>query len=376
MPTQNQFRLPDVGEGLTEAEIVRWLVSVGDQVEVNQAIAEIETAKSLVELPSPFAGRVAGLHAEPGDVVEVGQPIVSITTADAATPEPEPRLLVGYGAAREDARPPRRTGGGDAERNAASVGPRPETMVRLNTVKATPPLRKLAKDLGVDLIAVVPTGPDGVITRRDVLDASGHGEAMHVTHAQDGPADGSISPGTGDIRIPIKGVRKHTAAAVVASAFTAPHVTEFITLDITRTMELRDIVARRHEFRDLKLTPLALAARAFLLALGQTPEGNSRWDEENREIIQLTEVNLGIAAATPRGLVVPNIKSAQRLGLRDLAQAIGHLAERARAGTIPPEEMTDGTVTITNIGTFGVDTGTPILNPGEAAILAIGLAML
>lgn len=382
-----QFALPDVGEGLTEAEIVTWLVKQGDQVTVNQTIVEIETAKSLVELPCPFAGEVSELLAEQGETVDVGRPIISIATSPsepadgsdrlsestATADEEDPKLLVGYGAREIQSRRRRsRTGTAGATvpvgvQGSPTVQPRGET----GRPKASPPVRKLAKDLGLNLHSVEPTGPDGICTREDVLraHAGGNGSSntpIHALEAQVNP------PADGSIRIPIKGVRKHTAAAMVQSAFTAPHVTEFVTVDISRTLALKSEIGRRREFSDVKLTPLAFVARAFLKAIQRTPEANSKWDEAAQEIIQYHEVNLGIAAATPRGLIVPNIKGAQSLGLAQLATAIGDLATTARSGKTEHAAMTDGTVTITNIGVFGIDTGTPILNPGEAAILAVG----
>ncbi|MCS7478018.1 dihydrolipoamide acetyltransferase family protein [Umezawaea endophytica] len=335
------FLLPDVGEGLAEAEIVAWRVAVGDTVVVNQVIVDIETAKSVVELPSPHAGEVVELTAAEGDTVPVGAPIIAIRTAT-----DEPRLLVGYGA-KEPGTTRRRRGA------TPSTG---DTPVERTRPRAKPPVRKLAKTLGVDLAAVTPSGPDGVVVRADVLKAA----------EGDAPVRGA---GT---RIPIKGVRKHTAAAVVASAFTAPHVTEFVTVDVTPTLELRDVVQRRREFRGVKLTPLAFVAMAYLRALARTPMATARWDDAAQEIVVPAGVNLGIAAATPRGLVVPNIKDAHLLGLLDLATAINDLAATARAGRTTPEAMAGGTTTVTNVGVFGVDTGTPILNPGETAILAVG----
>jgi pyruvate dehydrogenase E2 component (dihydrolipoamide acetyltransferase) len=225
-------------------------------------------------------------------------------------------------------------------------------------VLAKPPVRKLAKSLGVDLGAVAPTGPHGTISREDVQAAAA------------GPATGR--PQAGETRIPIKGVRKHTAAAMVSSAFTAPHVTEFLTVDVTATMELRDRIAARREFRDLKVSPLLLVAKAVVLAVREVPELNATWDDAAGEIVLKHYVNLGIAAATGRGLVVPNIKDAQAMSLRELAQAITDLTETARAGRATPADLTGGTFTITNVGVFGVDTGTPILNPGESGILAFG----
>ncbi|MET3932126.1 dihydrolipoamide acetyltransferase family protein [Arthrobacter sp. OAP107] len=378
------FALPDVGEGLTEAEIVTWLVKRGDKVTVNQAIVEIETAKSLVELPCPFAGEVSELLAEQGETVDVGRPIISIATSSpepadgsegpgkspqpkAAADEEDPKLLVGYGAREIQSKRRRsRTAPGSALESSAAQPP-----AETGRPKASPPVRKLAKDLGMDLHAIEPTGADGIRTREDVLRA--HATDNGARNAPIGILQAQAKPVAGDdIRIPIKGVRKHTAAAMVQSAFTAPHVTEFVTVDISRTLALKSEIGRRREFADVKLTPLAFVARAFLKAIQRTPEANSKWDEAAQEIVQFREVNLGIAAATPRGLIVPNIKGAQCLGLAELAAAIGDLALTARSGKTEQAAMTNGTVTITNIGVFGIDTGTPILNPGEAAILAVG----
>lgn len=373
-----QFSLPDVGEGLTEAEIVTWLVKCGDIVKVNQAIVEIETAKSLVELPSPFAGEVAELHAEQGDTVDVGRPIISIATGEAtassrlevsadtskhAQLDEDPKLLVGYGARETTSQRRRRK----PEDRALPLAHEPTREIA-GPPKATPPVRKLAKDLGLDLASITPSGADGVRTRDDVLKASA---ASGITGASDTGIEAAGGDG-GELRIPIKGVRKHTAAAMVKSAFTAPHVTEFVTVDVSRTIELQQQISRRREFKDIKLTPLTFVAKAFLKAIKGTPEANSRWDEEAQEIVQMAKVNLGIAAATPRGLIVPNIKGAEQLSLKELAQEISSLGASARAGKTDPAAMAHGTVTITNIGVFGIDTGTPILNPGETAILAVG----
>jgi pyruvate dehydrogenase E2 component (dihydrolipoamide acetyltransferase) len=366
-----QFLLPDVGEGLTEAEILAWSVQPGDVVEVNQIIVEVETAKAAVELPSPYAGVVSALHAEVGELLPVGRPLITIDTGTSGgepdrpvVEQPEPQqaeLLVGYG--------PQGTGAGRRRRRPAHAQPQRVVGVEGSAPDrggvrpaAKPPVRKLAKDLGVDLTTVAPTGPGNTITREDVRRA--------VPETQ--PAPTAETARTSETRIPIRGVRKHTAAAMVASAFTAPHVTEFITVDVTATMRLRELVAGRREFRDLRVTPLLFFARAFLIALAKTPEANSSWDEGAQEIILKHYVNLGVAAATDRGLVVPNIKGADRMSLLELAQALADLTATARAGRTSPQDMSGGTVTLTNVGVFGVDTGTPILNPGEAAILAVG----
>ncbi|MFF2345457.1 dihydrolipoamide acetyltransferase family protein [Pseudarthrobacter sp. NPDC058119] len=395
-----EFRLPDLGEGLTESEILSWKVDVGDTVSLNQVIAEVETAKAVVELPSPFAGVIKELHEQPGSVVEVGKPIVSFEVADdagappsvpagtpgagsaetvAETPKREPNL-VGYGAVVEGSgRPTRRA------RNFAPVvepvetrpaEPRPPVVEPVETrpaerPRSTPPVRKLAKDLGLDLAQVPGTGPGGLITREDVQEFSGHAE-QPATQQRGAVSPAGARPGERETRTPIKGVRKHTAAAMVQSAFTAPHATEFLTVDVTPSLELLAKLKTSREFAGIKLTPLTLAAKALLIALGRNPALNSRWDEENQEIVTFNYVNLGIAAATPRGLTVPNIKDADALPFPRLAQELTALAETARAGKTTPAELSGGTISITNIGVFGIDAGTPILNPGEAAILGLG----
>lgn len=413
-----EFRLPDLGEGLTESEIVAWHVAVGDTVELNQVIADVETAKAVVELPSPYAGVVAKLHEQPGTVVEVGSPIVSFdvpggdtggdsgadagkATADDdddAQPAKREPNLVGYGAALEKSgRPARRARRSDTSVPVATPAPAVSSATAVPSApddepsvpaeaprerpRSTPPVRKLARDLGIDLTQVNGTGPRGLITREDVLaaqDGAAHEGAASEGHAtseevsQPGGAPASSAAGERETRTPIKGVRKHTAAAMVASAFTAPHVTEFLTVDVTASMELLARLKTSRAFADVRITPLALVAKALCIALDRNPTLNSRWDEAAQEIVQHHYVNLGIAAATPRGLMVPNIKDAQTLGLRGLADALKNLTETARAGKTSPADLSGGTISITNVGVFGIDAGTPILNPGEAAILAMG----
>jgi pyruvate dehydrogenase E2 component (dihydrolipoamide acetyltransferase) len=228
---------------------------------------------------------------------------------------------------------------------------------------AKPPVRKLAKDLGIDLYALSGSGPGGVITREDVE------QAVAATAP---PASSVVDSGTRERRVPIKGVRKATAQAMVDSAFTAPHVTEFLTVDVTPMMELRARLKDTREFRGVKITPLAFAAKAVILAARRTPDVNATWDEAAQEIVYKDYVHLGIAAATPRGLVVPKVRDADRMSLRELAVALDALATTARDGKTTPADMMGGTFTITNVGVFGVDTGTPIINPGESAILALG----
>ena len=389
----NEFKLPDVGEGLTEAEIVSWKVAVGDTIKVNDVIVEIETAKSLVELPSPYAGRVSALHVAEGDTVEVGRSIITIgdevpapapATADfarvetagaivgggqpAAEPSPERQaMLVGYGPRAEGVVRRRRMP--EAPSVVASVDiekvPAPSRTPSTQRALAKPPVRKLAKDLGVDLREVVATGP--VVSRADV---EAHAAGRHpVRPAESSPVTTSDE---GETRVPIKGVRKWTAEAMVRSAFTAPHVTEWVTVDVSRTMDLVATLKATRAFAGVKVSPTLIAAKAICLAMRNTPQLNARWDEDAQEIVTKSSVNLGIAAATERGLVVPNIVGADRMSLLELAAAIGELTTTAREGRTQPAQMSGGTFTLTNIGVFGIDAGTPILNPGESGILALG----
>jgi pyruvate dehydrogenase E2 component (dihydrolipoamide acetyltransferase) len=393
------FNLPDVGEGLTEAEIVSWKVKPGDTVTVNQVIVEIETAKSLVELPCPFAGVISELMAAEGDTVEVGKPIISATVADdavgatvaqsesvaavhqavadvaasAAAAEERTPNLVGYGVADPNGPIRRKRSAAPVSTNTSAitaipaaaavpghlaVPTHPETQVL-----AKPPIRKLAADLGVDLGKVTPTGLNGDITREDVL---GSASQASVFRNLSTPA----APSEREERIPVKGVRKAIANAMVSSAFTAPHVSIFVDVDATRTMEYVKRLKASTDFAGTKVTPLLIMAKAMMWAVRRNPMVNATFTAE--EIIVHNFVNFGIAAATPRGLIVPNIKDADKMSMLELAQAIEQLAATAREGKTTPADMKDGTITITNIGVFGVDTGTPILNPGEVAIVALG----
>ncbi|HLS62029.1 MAG TPA: dihydrolipoamide acetyltransferase family protein [Ruania sp.] len=452
MPQHVEFRLPDVGEGLTEADIVDWLVSVGETITVNQNIVEIETAKSLVELPSPYAGVVTELLVASGDTVAVGTPIIRIDTdgtggpsgqgggsgevgatsstaeppAAAESPEPEGSgdVLVGYGTSRAAAaRRPRRQspagppGGGsttgtvsagspspaaEAVQAGVEVGPdaaaeaapspeptappahaaapatQPDQVPPAVDVRvlAKPPVRKLAKDLGIDLSRVPATGPGGIVTRADVLAAAERSAPEKLVKKADDDRPwldgGTVSADGRQTRVPVRSVRARTADAMVASAFTAPHVTEFVTVDVTKSMRLVQRLKSDRDFADVRVTPLLIAAKALTLAIRRHPMISASWDDDTQEIVYKHYINLGIAAATPRGLVVPNIKDAHRLSMLELAEEIAELTATARAGKTQPAAMSDGTVTITNVGIFGIDTGTPILNPGESAILALG----
>lgn len=480
------FKLPDVGEGLTEADIIKWHVQPGDKVSVNQTIVEIETAKAMVELPCPFQGVVTELLVAEGQTVDVGTPIIAVDTSGGAgrapeagrMPQPAPAasdeagtrpglaedmvpsppsegavepgvhggpapkqerqpVLVGYGVklGKSKRRPrkapaPAASASSMAGASAAPVQPAPapaepspqqpaaqkraaptpvaappvaaptpaaappvaapapaaappaaQQPAAQVTVLAKPPVRKLARELGVDLGTIDGSGPGGSITRSDVQ-AAADAFAAGAAAGGEAPAEGILAmPARGrpaaeagplEERIAVRGVRKHTAAAVVASAFTAPHVTEFLQIDVTATMEAVQRIRGVREFADLRVSPLLLVVKALLLAVARHPMINSSWDDAAQEIVVKRYVNLGIAAATDRGLIVPNIKNAHSLALPELAHALANLAQTARAGKTSPADLQGGTITITNVGIFGVDTGTPILTPGEAAILAFG----
>jgi pyruvate dehydrogenase E2 component (dihydrolipoamide acetyltransferase) len=379
---EREFKLPDLGEGLTEGEVVRWLVAEGDAIVLNQPIVEVETAKAVVEIPSPYAGTVVKLHAAEGDSLDVGAPLISVDTGGGATephpatstaepepePEPEPELqatLVGPGERQQTRR--RRIAG----HPRATNGPSPAAPAE--RPKATPPVRRYAKDRGVDLAVLVGTGKDGRITREDVDGALGTDEpAAAAARGAEVPAARVPRERTSE-RIPVRGTRRQTAAAMTASAFSIPHVTEFLTVDATRLMELRDRLRALPAAAELRLTPLAVVAKALCVAVRSYPLMNSSWDEDAGEIEVKGWVNLGIATDTPTGLLVPNIKDADTLGILDLSRELARLTDLARERKAAPADLTGGTITITNVGGFGVETGTPIINKPECAILATGL---
>ncbi|MFJ3823055.1 dihydrolipoamide acetyltransferase family protein [Streptomyces nodosus] len=407
-----EFKMPDVGEGLTEAEILTWYVQPGDTVSDGQVVCEVETAKAAVELPIPYDGVVRELRFPEGTTVDVGTAIITVDVgggapaaqapapaaeapapaaqAPAEEPKPEGRkpVLVGYGVAESSTkRRPRKvvpTAAPTAAEDTLKAARAPQGELNghgawaAERPLAKPPVRKLAKDLGVDLATVRPSGPDGIITREDVHAAVAPvpAPAAPVTVGTPAPAPVVTYDDGRETRIPVKGVRKATAQAMVGSAFTAPHVTEFVTVDVTRTMKLVEELKQDKDLQGLRVNPLLLIAKALLVAIRRNPDVNASWDEANQEIVRKHYVNLGIAAATPRGLIVPNIKDAHRKTLPELAESLGELVATAREGRTSPAAMQGGTVTITNVGVFGVDTGTPILNPGESAILAVGAIKL
>ncbi|MGP9539911.1 dihydrolipoamide acetyltransferase family protein [Brachybacterium sp. AOP43-C2-M15] len=447
--------LTDPGEGLTEAEILDIKVAVGDRLEINDPVVEVETAKSAVELPSHVAGTVVAILVAVGDEVAVGTSLIQVDTAGGPAPdvtdpdgtdtdgtgleavpaagagassgvdpsaeelggqvtgsaehaaaasadesadasvaeatsepaadgaEEEPKNLVGYGA-RSGAQRRRR-------RRTAPAQPEDDPQVPIGRILAKPPVRKLARDLGVALHDVLATGPEGTVTRQDVLAAQqraiggdhdgdyfpeespqapdGLGVAMKSTRDQ--PFSG-VTSDERTTRVAIRSVRKRTAEAMVASAFTAPHVTVFNEIDMTHAVQIVSQLRASREWADVKISPLAVIAKALLVAIRRNPEVNASWDEDAQEIVYKHYVNLGIAAATPRGLIVPNLKDAHLMTLRELAEGIGELARTARAGRTSLRDTRDGTITVTNYGVFDIDSGTPILNPGESAILGVG----
>ena len=423
--TIEHYRLPDAGEGLTEAEVVTWRVAVGDTVEVNDIVVEVETAKSLVELPCPYAGVVAELLVAEGATVAVGTRILAVRTGVAPTPAGVPvgpsaetaahpstqaaagagrtAVLVGYGPAagatrRRLRRAPEAATPAPAAAPAAPPAPasttasttaptppatsaptdppEPEVVEQVVTgrgvkVLCKPPVRKLARDLGVDL-AQVPAGHDGVVTRDAVVFLAEQQARAADPDTADRRTTGSSTTGPDEVRIPVRGVRKHTAEAMVASAFTAPHVTEWVQVDVTESVRLLERLRTDRAVREVRLSPFTLVARAMCLGVRRHPMVNVSWDEAAQEIVVHGRVGLGFAAATDRGLVVPVVQDAGALDLPALAIRVAELVDVARAGLLQPTQQAGCTLTVTNVGVFGVDGGTPILPPGTGLILACG----
>jgi pyruvate dehydrogenase E2 component (dihydrolipoamide acetyltransferase) len=381
------FHLPDVGEGLTEAEIVQWRVAPGDTVEVNDVLVEIETAKSLVELPSPFSGTVGELLAPEGETVTVGAPIITIGGAAADAETRTRTARAGRGIRRRRRRARRLRHG--RRRNLAPQAPGRARRDRAASVGvvAKPPVRKLARDLGVTLAEVTPTGPAGEVTRDDVVRHAEQASVFRNIATPAAPAEReqtipvSAAPvpappvGEREEAIPVKGVRKATASGMVRSAYTAPHVSVWTDVDATRTMELVKRLKASPDFADIKVSPLLIMARAVIWAVRRTPLIGAAWidkEDGSAEIRVRNYVNLGIAAATPRGLLVPNIKDAQDLEPPRARQGAREADADGPRGKTTPADQQGGTITITNIGVFGMDAGTPIINPGESGIVAMG----
>jgi pyruvate dehydrogenase E2 component (dihydrolipoamide acetyltransferase) len=394
---RQEFNLPDVGEGLTEGEILKWRVQPGDVITVNQVLVEVETAKAAVELPSPWAGTIVSVHGNEGDVLDVGSllvilddgvgesapaaaPAAPAETAPAATAEAKPArtaVLVGYGVKEDDSAPvrKRRVAGpaGEAAKpvrhGGLEVGRLTEARFASGaSVLAKPPVRHLARDLGVDLRGVTPTGPDGTVSREDVIRAAAtrpDGEVVvghaHPQHAPE-PAHDEV--------IALRGVQRMMAESMTRSAL-IPQATEWLEVDVTRTMSFVKRLADRREFRDVKVSPLLVAAHALVRAVQREPRAQARYNDDGTLLLR-GSVNLGIAVDSPRGLVVPHVADAQNLGLLALAKELNRIIEDARNGKSSPAELTGATVSLTNIGPLGIDAGAPVLPPDQTIIVALG----
>lgn len=421
MTTQQVFTLPDLGEGLTEATLVSWLVKVGDTVAVDEPIAEVETAKATVEVPSPYAGTVAELHGEPGATIPVGAPLITVTALDAYTEEERAgsgNVLIGYGTPAEapPGRRRRRRAAAAAERavpDAAApepavpdtapthatapapaaqapaaptpAAPTPVALPQAVPAVVSPIVRQLARRAGLDLAALPGTGPDGLVTRSDVERAIAAPQVTSTsTRPEPGPDPDSVAaPVAAPVaaagqdgrtglpiadRTPLTGIRGHIAETLARSRREIPEATTWVDVDATA------LLALRADMRDGDWKPglLALLARFVLAGLARFPELNSRVDTERGEVLQLDGVNLGIAAQGARGLVVPAIRGAHRLSIRGLDAEIRRLSAAAREGTATAAELSSGSFTLNNYGVFGVDGSAAIINHPEAAILGIG----
>ena len=407
------YCMPDPGEGLTEGEVVSWQVSPGDTVKINGVLCEVETAKSIVELPSPFAGTVAKLCAEPGETVAVGAPLVTIDDGS----EDEPEFLVGHVTAEPGRRRRRRRGAAVSTERAREEGvdthpeqsvsePQhdaeakpeqrltesasrqdPPRMDRTAHILAKPPARRLAADLGIDLSQVTGTGPQGAVTRSDVK-AAAHDGAAAAGDAGASCGDAELAnlsvmsrrllggaptePDGHTRKVPVRGVRKVTAKAVKDSLDTKALVTAFLTCDVTPTMELVNRLRADRRFKGLRVSPLTVWCKAVCLAMGRTPIINAAWDDATDQIVFRDHINLGIAAATPRGLMVPVVRDAQDMTMLELATEITRIVAIAKEDKLQPPDYADGTFSITNVGVFGLDAGTPVVNRTESAILVLG----
>jgi pyruvate dehydrogenase E2 component (dihydrolipoamide acetyltransferase) len=388
-----EFKLPDLGEGLEDGEIVNWQVAVGDVVELNQVLCEIETAKAVVEVPSPFAGTIVAINGEVGDTLAVGEMLVQIDrdggAAAPAEPEPadtassstgldadkEPPNLVGYGQRESGRRRRRRGGNGDA----------PDGRAAAPTVRAKPPVRKLAKDLGVDLASLAPgSGPGGTISREDVRAAAGAAEEPSPSPAPTDQPTPSVrttavagagfrgrKPGDTE---QIQGIRRRIIEKMELSRRDIPEATCSRTADLTTLWELRAGINEQAADAglDVRVTPFAFVLRATVIALRRFPTLNASIDRDAGVITLHEHINLGFAVDTDRGLIVPNIKHAENLSVTELARQVDQLAAAARDGSIGPADLTGGTFTISNYGGFGNDDGNPIINHPEAGILGVG----
>ena len=375
------FRLPDLGEGLEEAEVIAWHVKPGDHVTVDQVIAEVETAKAVVEVPVPCSGVVTALHAEPGGVVSVGQPLITVT-ADASDEETSGSVLIGYGTTAAPARSGRRGrrhGAGSAPLTTApaSAPDAPDPHRRVAVI--SPVVRKEARDAGLDLTSLAGSGPAGMISRQDVRRAIAE-RAERAVRQQPRPVSGAPRDGAGAgagaeaeaeagvRRIPLRGARRAAADKLSRSRREIPEATVWVDVDATGLVEARRALNASDPARPVSL--LALLARFTILGLRRHPELNARVEQD--EIVVLERVNLGFAAQTEHGLVVPVVPDAHRLTTRDLSARLAERTEAARERRLAPADLADGTFTVNNYGVFGVDGSAAIINHPQVAILGLG----
>ncbi len=354
MPEVREFLLPDLGEGLTEGEIVKWLVATGDVVTVDQPIAEISTEKAVVEVPTPFAGRVATLHGAPGELVAVGTPLISIDVSGAASDSASGNVLVGYGT--NESSPRRRRPAATERAGEPASAPSPTA-----APPSSPLVRRLAAELGIDISSIAGTGPGGIVTRADLERANAQGQGAPAEKPAGLP---------GGTRSPLTGVHRVAAERLTRSHREAPTATAWLSADATRLVELRnELNARAGEVR---VTPFAVMLRLCVLALGRFPRLNAHFDTEANEIVSFDAVQLGVAVQTERGLVVPVIRDAQSKTVLSIAADLERLAGAARNDGLDASQLRGSTFTVSNFGAFGVDGGTAIINPPEAAILGVG----
>ncbi|MBV9100934.1 MAG: 2-oxo acid dehydrogenase subunit E2 [Candidatus Dormibacteraeota bacterium] len=354
MADVRDFLMPDLGEGLTEGEILNWLVAVGDEVAVDQPIAEIGTEKAVVQVPTPFAGRVAALHGTAGDMITVGRPLISIEVGSSeAAQAGSGNVLVGYGT-NESASPPRR-------RRVTPAPGAPVAAVSAATPPASPLVRRMAAELGVDLAAVTGTGPGGMVTRADLEQARAHQAAPDT--------NGAAATAAGEVR-KLTGADRVAAERLTGSHRDIPTAIAWAAADATRLIELRERV--QADGGAEHVTPFAVLLRLCVLALGRFPRLNAHFDASRMEATSFEAVHLGVAVQTERGLVVPVIRDAEKLPVRGIARELSRLAGAARDGSIHGADLRGSTFTVSNFGAFGVDGGTAIINPPEAAVLGVG----
>jgi pyruvate dehydrogenase E2 component (dihydrolipoamide acetyltransferase) len=372
----SDFLLPDLGEGLEVAEVVNWLVAVGDRVTVDQAVVEVETAKAAVEVPIPFAGVVSALHAQPGTTVAVGAPLISVAT-EVPAEQGSGNVLIGYGTSATPRRSRRSGRRRSSIANPATIpNPATDPSVHTGPVPVISPLvRKLARDARLDLARITGSGPSGLVLRGDVDRAL----AAQSTPAQPAPAPSpsaqqvSAQPAAatvlaGETRIPIRGLRRTVADKLSRSRREIPEATVWVDVDATDLLAARAALNARTPEQQVSL--LALLSRFTLLAVRRYPELNARIERD--EIVIPEHVHLGFAAQTERGLVVPVVRDAHRLSTRELSAALAERAAAARANILAPADLTGGTITVNNYGVFGVDGSAAIINHPEVAIVGMG----